>query len=59
MREHNVGIQALWGLMTVAKQPGGKAAGALKPSYMLRYSDCDANLSLGKVVLYETTVCLS
>ena len=32
--EHNVGIQALWGLTTVAKQPGGKAAGTLKPSHM-------------------------
>ena len=30
MRERNVGIQALWGLMTVAKQPGRKVAGALK-----------------------------
>ena len=34
MRERNVGIQALWDLMTVAKQPGGKAAGTLKPSHI-------------------------
>ena len=34
MRERNIGIQALWGLTTVVKQPGGKAAGALKPSHM-------------------------
>ena len=34
MRERNIGIQALWGLTTVAKQPDGKAAGALKPSHI-------------------------
>ena len=32
--KRNVSIQALWGLMTVAKQPGEIAAGTLKPSHM-------------------------
>ena len=31
--KRNVGIQALWGLTTVAKQPGEIAASALKPSH--------------------------
>ena len=32
--KHNVGIQVLWDLMTVARQPGKTAASALKPSHM-------------------------
>ena len=32
--ECNVGIQALWGLTTIAKRPGGKSAGTLKPSHI-------------------------
>ena len=32
--KHNIGIQALWGLMTIVKQPGEIAAGTLKPSHM-------------------------
>ena len=32
--ECNIGIQALWDLTTVAKRPGGKAAGTLKPSHI-------------------------
>ena len=31
---HNVGIQVLWDLTTVARQPGETAASALKPSHM-------------------------
>ena len=31
--KHNVGIQALWGLTTIAEQPGEIAASALKPSH--------------------------
>ena len=34
MRKRNIGIQALWGLTTIAKQPGEIAAGTLKPSHM-------------------------
>ena len=30
-----VGIQALWGLTTVARQPGEIAVGALKPSHIV------------------------
>ena len=32
--KRNVGIQALWGLTTVAEQPGEIAASALKPSHI-------------------------
>ena len=32
--KRNVGIQALWGLTTVAKQLGEIAASALKPSHI-------------------------
>ena len=32
--EHNVGIQVLWDLMTVARQPGETAASALKLSHI-------------------------
>ena len=32
---HNVGIQVLWDLTTVARQPGATAASALKPSHIL------------------------
>ena len=31
--KHNIGIQALWGLTTIARQPGEIVAGALKPSH--------------------------
>ena len=31
--KHSVGIQALWGLTTIAKQPGKIAAGDLKLSH--------------------------
>ena len=31
--KRNIGIQALWGLMTVIKQPGEIVAGTLKPSH--------------------------
>ena len=37
--KRNVGIQALWGLTTVAEQPGEIAASALKPSHMFP-DDC-------------------
>ena len=32
--KRNVGIQALWGLTTVAEQPGEIAAGTLKPLHI-------------------------
>ena len=52
--ERNVGIQALWGLTTVAKRPGGKAAGTLKPShmYMVIKSMCVCN----KTFLLDSTM---
>ena len=31
--EHDVSIQALWGLTTIAKRPGGKVVGTLKLSH--------------------------
>ena len=33
--KHNVGIQVLWDLMTVARQPGETAASALNPSHIV------------------------
>ena len=32
--KHNVGIQVLWDLMTIARQPGETAASALKLSHI-------------------------
>ena len=37
--KHNVGIQVLWDLTTVARQPGETAASALKPSHMYSYNN--------------------
>ena len=36
-RKHSIGIQALRGLTTIAKQPGEIAAGDLKPSHMCKF----------------------
>ena len=34
---HNIGIQVLWDLTTVARQPGETAASALKPSHIVQF----------------------
>ena len=39
--KHNVSIQVLWDLTTVARQPGETAASALKPSHMFKMCDDD------------------
>ena len=38
--KRNIGILALWGLTTVARQPGAIAASALKPSHIVRPALC-------------------
>ena len=46
-----MGIQALWGLATVAKLLGGKAARTLKPSHMedfVQFVQLDENLFILK-----------
>ena len=41
--KHNVGIQVLWDLTTVVRQPGETAASALKPSHMYKTSKYASN----------------
>ena len=36
--KRNVGIQVLWDLMTVARQPGETAVSALKPSHIVYFN---------------------
>ena len=54
--KHNVGIQVLWDLTTVGRQPGETAASALKPSHM--YIFTASKRSCGKVMFLHLSVIL-
>ena len=55
--KRNIGIQVLWDLMTIAKQPGETVASALKPSHM---DECLKlfNIKISNGPIYVCTVCL-